>query len=63
MKQILKGAAISAIVLIVFIAINVICNINGINLDSISSGPVIAVCAMLIFRESTRNRENKEDQK
>lgn len=60
MKRFLKGAAATAAILIVFIAINVFCNMHGINLDSVSNGPVIAVCAMLIYRELTRNENNKK---
>ena len=59
MMQFLKGAAATAIVLIVFIGINVICNINGIDLDSISNGPVIAVCAMLIYSGLNKNEKTK----
>lgn len=61
MKQFFKGAAITAVILIVFMGINVICNINGINLDSVSSGAVIAVCAVLIYRASTSNEKKKDD--
>ena len=59
MKQVLKAAAVTAVILIVFIVINVICNMNGINLDSISNGPVIAVCAMFIYQELTKKDKSK----
>ena len=61
MKSFLKGTAVWAIVMIVLIAINVICNINGINLNSVSNGAVIAVCAVLIYRASTSNEKKKDD--
>lgn len=57
MGHFLKGAAATAMVLIIFIVINIICNINGIDLDSISNGPVIAVCAMLIYRGLTKKEK------
>lgn len=57
MKNLLKGAAITAAILIVLIVINVICNINGIDLDSISNGPVIAACTMLIYKGLTKNEK------
>lgn len=59
MKNFFKGAAVTAVILIIFIAINVICNMNGIDLDSISQGPVIAVCAMLIYKGLTKNEKDK----
>lgn len=57
MKSFLKGTAVWAIVMIVFIAINVICNINGINLDSVSNGAVMAVCVMLIYEGWAKNEK------
>ncbi len=59
MKSFLKGTAVWAIVMIVLIAINVICNINGINLDSVSNGAVMAVCVMLIY-EGWAKKEKKD---
>ncbi len=58
MKCFFKGAAITAAILIVFIAVNMFCNMKGINLDSVSNGAVIAVCAMFIYQSLTKN--NKE---
>lgn len=62
MKHFFKGAVVTAVVLIVFIGINVICNRNGIDLDSVSNAPVIAVCAMLIYQGLTKNEKNKDNQ-
>lgn len=57
MKHFLKGAAVTAIVLIVLIVINVICNMNDIELNSVSTGTVSAVGAMLIYRGLTKNEK------
>lgn len=62
MKHFLKGAAVTVIVLVVLIVINVICNMNGIELDSVSTGTVSAVGAMLIYYGLTKNEKNKNDQ-
>lgn len=57
MKQILKGVAVTAIVLIIVIVINIICNVKGINMDSISNGAVVAACTVLIYRGVTRKEK------
>ena len=44
MKCFFKGAAITAAILIVFIAVNMFCNMKGINLDSVSNGAVFVLC-------------------
>jgi high-affinity Fe2+/Pb2+ permease len=62
MKNFLKGAAV-AVVLIVLIVINIICNMNGHELDSVSTGTVASVCAMLLYGGLTKNEKNKDDQK
>ena len=61
MKNFLKGAAIVVAIWIVLIVINVICNMNGHELDSVSSGTMAAVCAMLLDRGVTKNKKNKDD--
>lgn len=63
MKNFLKGAAVAVVVLIVLIVINVICNMNGHELDSVSTGTMASVCAMLIYGGLTRNEKNKDGQK
>ena len=63
MKNFFKGAAVAAVVLIVLIVINVICNMNGHELDSVSTGTVASVCAMLFYGGLTKNEKNKDDQK
>ncbi|MCI8293144.1 MAG: hypothetical protein HFH53_06365 [Hespellia sp.] len=55
MKNFLKGAAVVAVVTIVLIIVNVICNINGIDLDSVSTGTTSAICAMFIYNGLTKD--------
>lgn len=57
MKHFLKAAAVTAVVLIVLLVINIICNMNGIELDSVMTGTVSAVGAMLIYCGLTKNEK------
>ena len=61
MKHFLKGAAVLVIIIIVLMVINVICNMNGIDLDSVSTGTVAAVGAMLIYDGLLKREKNKDD--
>lgn len=61
MKNLLKGAAITAIVLIVNLILNMICNKQGINLDSTVTGTVSAVSAMLIYHGLMRKEKAKNN--
>lgn len=63
MKHFLKGAAVTAIVLIVLMIIHMFCNIKGIQLDQVAIGTISAVCAMFIYQGLIRNEQNKEEQK
>lgn len=63
MKSFMKGAAVVVAIWIVLVVINVICNMNGHELDSVPSGTMAAVCAILIDRGLTKNEKNKDDQK
>lgn len=63
MKHFLKGAAVLVIIIIVLMVINVICNMNGIDLDSVSTGTVAAVGAMLIYDGLLKRGKNKDDSK
>jgi hypothetical protein len=60
MKNFLKGAAVAVVTLIVLIVINVICNMNGHELDSVLTGTVASVCAMLLYGGLTKNEKNKD---
>ena len=63
MKHFLKGAAVLVIIIIVLMVINVICNMNGIDLDSVSTGTVAAGGAMLIYDGLLKREKNKDDSK
>lgn len=63
MKRFMKAAAIVVAIWIVLIVINVICNINGHELDSVPSGTSAAVCAILLDRGLNKKEKNKDDQK
>ena len=63
MKNFLKGAAVVAAIWIVLVVINVICNMNGHELDSVSSGTVAAVCAMLLDRGLTKKEKKAQREK
>ena len=60
MKKLLKGAAVTVVVMVILIVINVICNMNGHELDSVSTGVVASVGAMLIYDGLTKNKDNQE---
>lgn len=61
MKNFLKGVAVAAIVLIVNLILNIICNKQGINLDSTVTGTVSAVSAMLIYHGLMRKEKAKNN--
>lgn len=56
--NLLKGIVVSAVVLIVLIAINMICNMKGVNLDAVVTGTIAAVCAMLVYGGLTKKQNN-----
>ena len=58
MKNLLKGAGVTAAIMIVLLVISVLCNMNDINLDSTMTGTMSAVCAMLIFCGLTKKEKN-----
>lgn len=60
MKHFLKGIIVVAGVMIVDIIINVICNINGIDLDSAANTLVCVVCSMFIYNRWIGKENNKE---
>lgn len=59
MKRFMKAVAIVAAIWFVLVVINVICNINGHELDSVPSGTMAAVCAMLLDRGLTKKEKIK----
>ncbi len=56
MRNLLTGIAITVVVLIILIAINVICNMNDIHLDAVVTGTCAAVSAMLIYGGLTKKK-------
>ena len=56
-KNLLKAVVVVVGVMIVDIVINVICNINGVDLNSISNTFVAVMFAMLFY--SAWSRDNK----
>ena len=61
MKHVLKGLATTAIILLVSIAISAFCNIKGINVDIVFSGPALAVCAVFIYNGLIKNEKNNDN--
>ncbi len=61
MKHVLKGAAVMAGVMIVNLILNIICNMNGVDLNSTVMGTTSAVCAMFIYNGLIKNEKNNED--
>ena len=61
MKHFFKGAAVTVVAMIVLIVINMICNVNGHELDPVSTGVVSSVGALLIYEGSIRNEKKCED--
>ena len=61
MKHFLKGAAVTVVAMIVLIVINMICNVNGHELDPVSTGVVSSVGALLSYEGSIKNEKKCED--
>lgn len=49
MEHFIKGIAVLAGILIVNLIINVVCHMNGIDINSTMQSTVSAVCALLIY--------------
>lgn len=62
MKHFFKGAAIMVGVIVVNMIINIVCNINGVDLNSSIMGTMSAVCALLIYDGCIKNEEKKGNQ-
>lgn len=63
MKHFLMGAAVVAGVWIVLIVINVICNINGHELDSVVTGAMAPIIALSIYDGLLRKERLKNEKK
>ena len=59
-KHLLKGVAVMVGVIVVNMIINIVCNMNGIDLNSTVVGTMSAVCAMLIYNGLIKNEQNKD---
>ena len=60
-KHLLKGIAVMVGVIIVNMIINIVCNINGIDLNSTAQSAMSAICAVLIYNGLIKNEKNKDD--
>ena len=58
-KNLLKAVVVVVGVMIVDIVINVICNINGVDLNSISNTFVAVMFAMLLYSAWSRDNKNE----
>lgn len=58
MKNLLKGAAVMAAVMIANLIVSIVCNMNGIDLNPTATGTISAVSAMLIYHGLTKNEKN-----
>ncbi len=61
MRNLLTGIAITVVVLIVLLGINVLCNMNNIHLDAVVTGTCASVSAMLIYGGLTKKKENSNN--
>lgn len=57
MKLLLKGAAVTVVILIVLLVINVFCNMHDIHLDPSMTGTVSAICAVSFYHLLIRNEK------
>ena len=56
----LKGFLVTVITLVALIIVNMICNVNGINLNTIISGTTTAIVAMFIYEAITKKDRTKK---
>ena len=58
--KILKGFLVTVITLVALIIVNMICNVNGINLNTIISGTTTAIVAMFRYEAITKKDRTKK---
>lgn len=58
MRNLLTGVIVAVVVLVALIAINMICNMKGIQLDAVVTGSIASVCAMLVYSGLTKKVKN-----
>lgn len=61
MKHFVKGVAVMVGVIVVNMVINIVCNMNGINLNSTAQSTMSAICAVFIYNGLIKNEKNKDD--
>lgn len=61
MKHLLKGVAVMVGVIVVNMIINIVCNMNGIDLNSTAQSTTSSLCAVLIYDRLIKNEKNKDD--
>ncbi len=62
MKNSFKAVVVGAGVIIMNMIIHIVCNMNGIELDSVVTGSTSAVLSMFIYQAWIRSEKTKEDQ-
>ena len=62
MKHFFILFAVGIAILVILMAVNVICNINGINLDAVPVGVVSAIAGMWIYQGLIKLEKKKDDQ-
>ncbi|MCI9033890.1 MAG: hypothetical protein HFJ08_07550 [Lachnospiraceae bacterium] len=60
MKHLLKGTVIVAALTAVNMIINIICNMNGVDLNALPTGAGMAMCGMFLYQAWTKNEAGKE---
>lgn len=63
MKNLLKAVAAMAVVLIINMIINIICNRNGFELNSTAQSLWSALIAIELYRSLAKNEADKDSQK
>ena len=57
MNHFLKGIIVMVGIIIVNMIINIVCNINGINLNTTGMSTVLSICAIFIYDRWIRNEK------
>ena len=60
MNNVVKAILVTVIVLVVLIIANVICNMNGLNLNAPGSGTLSAICAIFIYEKIADKKTDKK---
>ena len=60
MKHFLKGAAVTAAMMIVLMGVSIFCNMQGMELNTLIFAPAAGACSILIYNAWIQ-KENKEE--